>query len=90
MPGKNVYDIYSHGNSVFGALRSQALGHRTEDIVKTWLRMADMLLSLSRACVLHGVSWHPNVCDFCSSVWKKRMIELLSTSASATLQLAGC
>jgi len=35
--------------------RSQALGHRTEDIVKNWLRMADMLLSLSRACVLHGV-----------------------------------
>eukprot|EP00435_Cladocopium_sp_Y103_P023121 s1344_g5.t1 len=35
--------------------RNEVVNHRTEDIAKKWPRMADMLLALSRACVLHGV-----------------------------------
>ena len=36
--------------------RNEVFNHRTEDIAKKWPRLADMLLALSRACILHGVS----------------------------------
>jgi len=34
---------------------NEVFNHRAEDIAKKWPRLADMLLALSRACVLHGV-----------------------------------